>query len=52
MECVCRIEYDDMAFHCPTAVLTAYLVRGNVVSLWHSFVTTYLYQVTLTRYYN
>ena len=23
-----------------TAVLTDYLVRGNVVSLWHSFVTT------------
>ena len=41
IECVCRacrIQYDDMALHCPLlTVLTAYQVRGNVVSLlWRS----------------
>ena len=31
----------------PTAVLTVYLVRGNVVSLWRSFVTTELVYLLL-----
>ena len=45
IECVCRacrIQYDDMALHCPLLLWllhTRYLVRGNVVSLWRSFVT-------------
>ena len=43
IECACRarrIQYDDMALHCPLMLLAAYLARGNVVSLWRSFVTT------------
>ena len=50
IECVCRAcrtYHNDIALHCPLlCLLTAYLVRGNRVSLWRSFVTIELVYLT------
>ena len=40
----CRIQYDGMALHSPLCLLHTWQrsIRGTVVSLWRSFVTTEL----------